>query len=89
VPPIGAPVPETPVPTSSPAPSATDAPSPGPLTKEIAPPRQGRPHHVAPSPTPADEMESAAPTPPQGMPQVPGDRGNGGPRPGYPAPPQQ
>jgi regulator of protease activity HflC (stomatin/prohibitin superfamily) len=88
VPPIGAPVPETPVPTSSPAPQA---PSPA-LTKEAnrpapAPPREGRPQQAAPAPTPARQPESAVPTPPRGIPQVPGDRGNGGPRPGYPAPP--
>jgi len=92
VPPIGAPIPATPVPTSSPAPPA---PAPA-LTKAAngpaatpAPPREGRPQNVAPAPAPAHQPESAVPTPPRGIPQVPGERGNGGPRPGYPAPPPQ
>jgi hypothetical protein len=80
VPPIGAPVPETPVPATPPAPRPAPAPAAA---------REGRPHSVAlpPSPAPAQERESSAPTPPQGIPQVQDDRGNGGPRPGYPAPP--
>ncbi len=85
VPPIGAPVPDAPVPTSIPAPPAQLAPTP-------AAPREGRPHSVTPPPAPsppARQPESAVPTPPRGIPQVPGDRGNGGPRPGYPTPPQQ
>jgi regulator of protease activity HflC (stomatin/prohibitin superfamily) len=87
VPPIGAPIPETPVPTSSPA---RPAPAPA-LTKEApnpAPPREGRPQQAAPSPAADPQPESALPTPPRGMPQVGGERGNGGPRPGYPAPPR-
>jgi regulator of protease activity HflC (stomatin/prohibitin superfamily) len=87
VPPIGAPIPETPVPTSSPVPSpafAKQANGPSP-----APPREGRPQQAAPAPAPVRQPESAVPTPPRGIPQVPGERGNGGPRPGYPAPPQQ
>ncbi|WP_211362064.1 SPFH domain-containing protein [Pseudonocardia cypriaca] len=85
VPPIGAPIPETPMPTS-----ARPAPAPG-LTKEAptpAPAREGRPQQAAPSPVAGPEPESAMPTPPRGMPQVGGERGNGGPRPGYPAPPR-
>ncbi|QYN40438.1 SPFH/Band 7/PHB domain protein [Pseudonocardia sp. DSM 110487] len=85
VPPIGAPIPETPVPTSSPAPAfAKEANGPTP-----APAREGRPQQAAPAPAPVRQPESAVPTPPRGIPQVPGDRGNGGPRPGYPAPPPQ
>jgi hypothetical protein len=87
VPPIGAPIPETPMPTSSPA-RPTPAPA---LTKEApapAPPREGRPQQAAPSPAVDPQPESALPTPPRGMPQVGGERGNGGPRPGYPAPPR-
>jgi regulator of protease activity HflC (stomatin/prohibitin superfamily) len=85
VPPIGAPIPETPVPTSSPAPSpalAKEANGPTP-----APAREGRPQQTVPAPAPVRQPESAVPTPPRGIPQVPGDRGNGGARPGYPAPP--
>jgi regulator of protease activity HflC (stomatin/prohibitin superfamily) len=85
VPPIGAPIPETPVPTSSPAPSPA-------LAKEAngpAPAREGRPQQTVPAPAPVRQPESAVPTPPRGIPQVPGDRGNGGARPGYPAPPPQ
>jgi regulator of protease activity HflC (stomatin/prohibitin superfamily) len=91
VPPIGAPVPETPVPSSAPPASQAVAapPSPGPASP--APAQEARPQ--PPSPTPGRRPESALPTPPRGIPQVPGDRGgdrgNGGPRPGYPAPPPQ
>jgi regulator of protease activity HflC (stomatin/prohibitin superfamily) len=90
VPPIGAPIPETPTPTSSPAPQAPPAPEAARPEYAPAPPREGRPHPAAPppSPTPNGPPESAVPTPPRGIPQVPGDRGNGGgPRPGYPTPP--
>ncbi|WP_232664605.1 SPFH domain-containing protein [Pseudonocardia sp. TRM90224] len=39
---------------------------------------------------PAHDPESATPTPPRGIPQTPsGHEGGGGPRPGYPTPPQQ
>jgi regulator of protease activity HflC (stomatin/prohibitin superfamily) len=89
VPPIGAPVPETPVPSSAPPASQAAPPSPGPASP--APAQEARPQ--PPSPTPGRRPESALPTPPRGIPQVPGDRGgdrgNGGPRPGYPAPPPQ
>jgi regulator of protease activity HflC (stomatin/prohibitin superfamily) len=89
VPPIGAPVPETPVPSSAPPASLAAPPSPGPASP--APAQEARPQ--PPSPTPGRRPESALPTPPRGIPQVPGDRGgdrgNGGPRPGYPAPPPQ
>ncbi|GAA0927205.1 SPFH domain-containing protein [Pseudonocardia zijingensis] len=83
VPPIGAPVPPTPAPQEQPP----ARPSPGPA-------REGRPQAIDPAPAPAQERspepESSVPTPPSGIPQVqPGDRGNGGPRPGYPAPPPQ
>jgi regulator of protease activity HflC (stomatin/prohibitin superfamily) len=87
VPPIGAPIPETPVPTSSPAPSpALAKEANGPIP---APAREGRPQQTVPAPAPVRQPESAVPTPPRGIPQVPGDRGNGGARPGYPAPPPQ
>jgi regulator of protease activity HflC (stomatin/prohibitin superfamily) len=87
VPPIGAPIPETPVPTSSPAPSpALAKEANGPIP---APAREGRPQQTVPAPAPVRQPESAVPTPPRGIPQVPGDRGNGGSRPGYPAPPPQ
>jgi hypothetical protein len=81
VPPIGAPVPETPVPDSS------VARNPGPS----AGPARGAASRPLPSPAPAlpREPESAVPTPPHGVPPVPGKRGNGGPRPGYPSPPPQ
>jgi regulator of protease activity HflC (stomatin/prohibitin superfamily) len=85
VPPIGAPIPETPAPTSTaaqPSPAvASEAPAP-------APPREGRPQQIAPPPSPAPHPDSTMPTPPRGMPQVPDERGNGGPRPGYPTPPR-
>ncbi|GAA5117561.1 SPFH domain-containing protein [Pseudonocardia adelaidensis] len=93
VPPIGAPVTETPMPDSFPAPQP---PAPAPGTEAVAhtpaPVREGRPHPVAPppSPAPARRPDSAVPTPPRGIPPVPPERGNGGsPRPGYPAPPPQ
>jgi regulator of protease activity HflC (stomatin/prohibitin superfamily) len=77
VPPIGAPVGDTPMPAAALAqPSPAYAPAPA---------REGRSQQTTPSP--ARQPESAVPTPPRGIPQVPGDRGNGGPRPGYPAPP--
>jgi regulator of protease activity HflC (stomatin/prohibitin superfamily) len=92
VPPIGAPVAETPMPATSPPRAASPEPA-GPAYAP-APPREGRPQQIAPAPVPARQPESAVPTPPRGIPQVPGsdqggDRGNGGPRPGYPAPPPQ
>jgi regulator of protease activity HflC (stomatin/prohibitin superfamily) len=90
VPPIGAPVPETPAPRAVAAPPAPPEPGPG---YGAATAREGRPQSPTPSPTPVRQPESAVPTPPHGIPQVPtdrgGDRGNGGPRPGYPAPPPQ
>jgi regulator of protease activity HflC (stomatin/prohibitin superfamily) len=45
------------------------------------------PDHAAPPPAPVPQPESAVPTPPRGIPQVPVERGNA--RPGYPAPPAQ
>jgi hypothetical protein len=110
VPPIGAPVPDTPVPDTSAAldtgPSA--GPPPGrPSPRRVPPPpaleghgpgyapaapREGRPQPATPPPAPPRRPESAVPTPPRGIPQVPDDRsgrGNGGPRPGYPSPPPQ
>jgi regulator of protease activity HflC (stomatin/prohibitin superfamily) len=82
VPPIGAPIPPAPAVAAPPAPQELNGPAYAP-----APPREGRPHQAAPSPAPARQPESAVPTPPRGIPPVPHDRGNGGPRPGYPAPP--
>jgi regulator of protease activity HflC (stomatin/prohibitin superfamily) len=79
VPPIGAPIGDTPMPATAPAP-----PSPA---YAPAPAREGRPPQTATSPSPIRKPESAVPTPPRGIPRVPGDRGNGGARPGYPAPP--
>jgi regulator of protease activity HflC (stomatin/prohibitin superfamily) len=87
VPPIGAPVPGAPVRATAPAVPPAPAPEASGAAYAPAPPREGRPQQVAPSPTPVRQPESAVPTPPRGIPQVPGDRGNGGPRPGYPAPP--
>jgi regulator of protease activity HflC (stomatin/prohibitin superfamily) len=108
VPPIGAPVPATPVPDTPAAPDS--GPSAGPVGGRPAPPpappraqlgapegngpgyppatpREGRPQPA--TTPPARQPESAVPTPPRGIPPVPGDRGDGGPRPGYPSPPQQ
>jgi regulator of protease activity HflC (stomatin/prohibitin superfamily) len=93
VPPLGAPVADTPTPStpsssSSAAPPArerrqppsapvADAPAPAPTASPQEPP-------PAPAPRPApSQPESAVPTPPRGIPPVPGE----GPRPGYPAPP--
>ncbi|TWF81615.1 regulator of protease activity HflC (stomatin/prohibitin superfamily) [Pseudonocardia hierapolitana] len=94
VPPIGAPIPATPSPQTVSAPRAPSEPGPA---YGAATPREGRPQSPTPSPTPSPtqtrQPESAVPTPPHGIPQVPTDRGgvrgNGGPRPGYPAPPPQ
>jgi regulator of protease activity HflC (stomatin/prohibitin superfamily) len=100
VPPIGAPVPATPVPDTPVAPVAS-RPAPPPAHLGAAPeghgpahipaaPREGRPQPAtAPPlrPAPSPQPESAVPTPPRGIPPVPGDWGNGGPRPGYPSPP--
>jgi regulator of protease activity HflC (stomatin/prohibitin superfamily) len=99
VPPIGAPVPATPVPDTP----AASYPAPPPAQLGAAPeghgpahipaaPREGRPQPATPPPArpaPSPQPESAVPTPPRGIPPVPGERGNGGPRPGYPSPPPQ
>jgi regulator of protease activity HflC (stomatin/prohibitin superfamily) len=99
VPPIGAPVPATPVPDTP----AASYPAPPPAQLGAAPeghgpahipaaPREGRPQPATPPPArpaPSPQPESAVPTPPRGIPPVTGERGNGGPRPGYPSPPPQ
>jgi hypothetical protein len=58
-------------PVSPPAPPAPQPPS--------------APDHAAPPPAPVPQPESAVPTPPRGIPQVPAERGNA--RPGYSTPP--
>jgi regulator of protease activity HflC (stomatin/prohibitin superfamily) len=80
VPAIGAPM-EDPVaaPPSPPHPPAQGN-GPRPLTS-------GGPTYP-PAPQPRQQPESAMPTPPRGIPQVPTDRQDP-PRPGYPSPPQQ
>ncbi len=102
VPPIGAPVPATPVPDTPVAPVGS-RPAPPPAHLGAVPeghgpahipaaPREGRPQPATPPqprPAPSPQPESAVPTPPRGIPPVPGDLGNGGPRPGYPSPPPQ
>ncbi|HLU57467.1 MAG TPA: SPFH domain-containing protein [Pseudonocardia sp.] len=95
VPPIGAPIPDTPGTSSASNPQARPAPQADPTP---APPREERPQpRPEPQPQPPQQPqppapESSLPTPPRGIPQTPTDqsgRGNGGPRPGYPAPPPQ
>ncbi|OZM78325.1 SPFH domain-containing protein [Pseudonocardia sp. MH-G8] len=92
VPPIGAPVQDTPSPSSTPSPS----PRPSSVSRHLPPPalegngvasvpqRQEQPPTAQAS---DPDAGSALPTPPSGFPQVPDDRGNG-PRPGGASSPQ-